>query len=80
MSRFAADGLSGPVVDAAELNDIGIPQLDQLFRRLLASVAAAAVYQDQLLLVRQFRNGFGADGLVGKIDGAGDTASMHSRT
>ena len=80
LSRFAADGLARPVMDPAELDDVGITLLDQLFRSLLAAVDAAAVYQDQLLLVRQFRNGFGADGLVGKIDGAGDTASMHSRT
>ena len=72
LSRFAADGLSRPVIDAAELDDVGVTQLDQLFRSLLAAVADAAVYQDQLLIVRQFRNVFGADGLVGKIDGSGD--------
>ena len=72
LSRSAADGLSRPVIDAAELDDVGITQLYQLFGRLLATVAAAAVYQDQLLFVRQLRNVFGADGFVRDIDGAGD--------
>lgn len=72
LSRSAADGLARPVIDPAELDDVGITLLDQLFRCLLATVAAAAVYQNQLLLVRQFRNVLGADGFVRDIDGAGD--------
>lgn len=72
LSRSAADGLSLPVIDAAEFDDVGITLLDQLFRCLLAAVAAAAVYQDQLLLVRQLRDVLVTDGLVGNIDSAGD--------
>ena len=72
LSRFAADGFSRPVIDTAELYDICVAQLYQLFGRLLAAVAAAAVYQDQLLLVWQLRDVFGADGFVRDIDGAGD--------
>ena len=59
-------------MDAAELHDICVAQLDQLFRSLLAAVTAAAVYQDQLLFVRQLRDVLVTDGLVGNIDGAGD--------
>ncbi len=72
LSRFAADGFSRPVIDTAELYDICVAQLYQLFGRLLAAVAAAAVYQDQLLLVWQLRDVFGADGFVRDIDGAWD--------
>ena len=72
LSRFAADGFSRPVIDTAELYDICVAQLYQLFGRLLAAVAAAAVYQDQLLLVWQLRDVFGADGFVGNINRTGN--------
>ena len=69
LSRYS---LTRPVIDAAKFHNVGVTQRHQLFRCLLAAVAAAAVYQDQLILVRKLRNLRRADGLVGDVDGAGD--------
>ena len=67
LSRFAADGFSRPVIDTAELYDICVAQFYQLFRCLLTPITAAAVYQNQLIFIRQLRNVLCADGFVGNI-------------
>ena len=65
-------GVAGPGVDAAEFCDIRIAEPDQFFGCLLASVSAAAVDQDQLLLIGQFGNFFCPDGFIGDIHGTGN--------
>ena len=45
--------LTGPVIDPAELIDVGIPNHKQLLCRLPAAVPAAAVHQDDLIKVRK---------------------------
>ena len=57
-----------PVVDTAELHNVRVAQTHQLVRGLLAAVSAAAVYENQLILVRQFRDILSTDGLVGDVD------------
>ena len=68
VALLSRNGLPRPGVDAAELDDVGVSQGDELFRRLLAPVAAAAIDQDQLILVRQEGDVLRTDGLVGQQD------------
>lgn len=42
-----------PVVDAAEFDHVGVAEVGEGLRGLLAAVAAAAVHQDELVLVGQ---------------------------
>ena len=64
--------LACPAVDPAELHYIGVALLRQLLRCLLAAVAAAAVHQNQLVLVRQFGNFLTANGFIGNADCTGN--------
>ena len=66
--------LIGPINDAAEFLDIRIPQLHQGLGCDLAPAAAAAVDQDQLVLVRQHPLCLFRDLVVGDLDGTGDVA------
>ena len=56
MSLIAGNRLTGPTVDTADLDNIGVAQLHQFFGCLLTPIPAAAVYQNQLIFIRQFRD------------------------
>jgi len=45
---------SRPIEDPTELHNVGVSQRHQLFGGLLAAISAAAVYKDQLILIRKF--------------------------
>ena len=45
LSLIAGDGFTGPTINTADFNDIGVAQFYQLFRGLLTPITAAAVYQ-----------------------------------
>ena len=66
--------LVGPAVDAAELDDIGVAEVHERLRGLLAAIAAAAVYEDELVLVGQCVLGGGRHGVVRDEDGSGDVS------
>ena len=72
ISPIAGDCFTGPTVDSTDLYNIGVAQLHQFFGCLLTPVTAAAVYQNQLILIRQFRNILCVDGFVGNIDRTGN--------
>ena len=72
LSLIAGDGFTGPTINTADFNDIGVAQFYQFFRCLLTPITAAAVYPNQLILIRQFRNVLCADGFVGNIDRTGN--------
>ena len=78
LSLIAGDGFTGPTVDSTKLHNIGVAQLHQLFRCLLAAITAAAVYQNQLIFIRQFRDILCANGFVGNIDSTGICFSLYS--
>ena len=67
LSLIADDCFTGPTVDSTKLHNIGVAQLHQLFRCLLAAITAAAVYQNQLIFIRQFRDILCANGFVGNM-------------
>ena len=68
LSLIVGDGFTGPTINPADFNDIGVAQFYQLFRGLLTPITAAAVYQNQLIFIRQLRNVLCADGFVGNIN------------
>ena len=72
LSLIAGDCFTGPTVDSTDLDNIGVAQFHQLFRRLLTPITAAAVYQNQLIFIRQLRNILCADDFVGNIDRTGN--------
>ena len=67
LSLIAGDGFTGPTINTADFNDIGVAQFYQLFRCLLTPITAAAVYQNQLIFIRQLWNVLCADEFVGNI-------------
>ncbi len=73
-SGFSLFQFIGPIDDAAEFLDIRISQLHQCLGYDLAAAAAAAVDQDQLVLVRQHLLGLFRDLVVGDLNGTGDVA------
>ena len=72
LSLIAGDCFTGPTVDSTDLDNIGVAQFYQLFRCLLTPITAAAVYQNQLIFIRQLRNVLCADGFVGNINRTGN--------
>jgi hypothetical protein len=44
LSLIAGDCFTGPTINSADLNDIGVAQFHQFFRCLLTPITAAAVY------------------------------------
>ena len=52
LSLIAGDDFSGPTINPADFNDIGVAQFYQLFRCLLTPITAAAVYQNQLIFIK----------------------------
>ncbi len=53
-------------MNTAKFCHIGVLQIRQLFRRLLAAVSASAINQDQLLFIGKLNNGL-TEGSVNKI-------------
>ena len=51
LSLIAVDCFTGPTINSADLNDIGVAQFHQFFRCLLTPITAAAVYQNQLIFM-----------------------------
>ena len=72
----AGNSFARPAVDAAELYYIGVALLCQLFGSLFAPVAASAVNENKLILVRKLRYIVCSDGFVGNADGARDVRSF----
>ena len=72
LSLIAVDCFTGPTINSADLYDIGVAQFHQFFRCLLTPITAAAVYQNQLIFIRQFRDILCANGFVGNIDSTGN--------
>jgi hypothetical protein len=78
LSLIAVDCFTGPTINTADFNDIGVAQFYQLFRGLLTPITAAAVYQNQLIFIRQLRNVLCADGFVGNINRTWNMLSLYS--
>ena len=72
LSLIAGDCFTGPTINSDDLNDIGVAQFHQFFRCLLTPITAAAVYQNQLIFIRQFRDILCANGFVSNIDSTGN--------
>ena len=72
ISRFSGYGFARPVDYAAEFHYICVAQCGKLLCRLFAAVAAAAVYENKLILVRQLRNLIRTDSLVRNTDSVGN--------
>ena len=52
LSLIAGDDFTGPTINPADFNDIGVAQLHQFFGCLLTPITAAAVYQNQLIFIK----------------------------
>ena len=72
ISLIAGDCFTGPTVNSTDLYNIGVAQLHQFFGCLLTPITAAAVYQNQLIFIRQFRDILCAIGFVSNIDSNGN--------
>ena len=51
LSLIAGDCFTGPTINSADLNDIGVAQFHRFFRCLLTPITAAAVYRNQLIFM-----------------------------
>ena len=64
----------GLAVDAAELDDIGVAEVCEYLRGLLAAIAALAIHEDELVFVQKDIPGFGGDAILRQKYGVGDVA------